>query len=119
MIPLAVPANRQGRIVVNNIYGRNEKYKGTLGTSVMKVFDLTVASTGNNEKMLQHKQLPYKVLHIHPSSHAAYYPGAHPISLKVIFDRETRKIYGAQAIGKVVIHRLKTYTHPLLFKSSV
>jgi len=105
MIPLAGPANRQGRIVANNIYGRKEKYNGTLGTSVAKIFDLTVATTGNNEKLLQQKGIPYEVIHIHPASHATYYPGAHPISLKVIFDRETGKIYGAQAVGRVGVEK--------------
>src|SRR5690625_4452861 len=105
MIPLAGPANRQGRIVANNIYGRQEKYKGTLGTSVVKVFDLTVATTGNNEKSLKSKGISYDVLHTHSPSHAMYYPGAHPISLKVIFNRESGKIYGAQAVGKVGVEK--------------
>lgn len=105
MIPLAGPANRQGRIVANNIYGRKEKYKGTLGTSVAKIFDLTVATTGNNEKILKDKGTSYDVLHIHPPSHATYYPGAHPISLKVIFDKKTGEIYGAQAVGKVGVEK--------------
>lgn len=99
MIPLAGPANRQGRIAANNIMGKKEKYHGTLGTSVAKVFDLTVAATGNNEKTLKRLGIPYEVLHIHPSSHAGYYPGAAPIAFKLIFDKETGKIYGAQAIG--------------------
>lgn len=99
MIPLAGPANHQGRIVANNIYGENEKYKGTLGTSVAKVFDLTVATTGNNEKSLKQQEKEYDVLHIHPASHAGYYPNAHPISLKVIFNKKTGEIYGAQAVG--------------------
>ena len=99
MIPLAGPANRQGRIAANNIMGKKEKYQGTLGTSVAKVFDLAVASTGNNEKTLKRLGVPYEVLHIHPSSHAGYYPGASQISLKLIFDRDTGKIFGAQAIA--------------------
>ncbi len=99
MIPLAGPANRQGRIVANIIMGKQEKYKGTLGTSIAKVFDLTVAATGNNEKTLKRLGIPYEVVHIHPSSHAGYYPGAAPIALKLIFDKETGKIYGAQAVG--------------------
>ncbi|WP_018661344.1 CoA-disulfide reductase [Heyndrickxia acidiproducens] len=98
-IPLAGPANRQGRIAAKNMMGQKEKYQGTLGTSVAKVFDLTVASTGNNEKTLKRIRTPYEVLHIHPSSHAGYYPGAAQISLKLIFNKETGKIYGAQAIG--------------------
>lgn len=99
MIPLAGPANRQGRIVANNIYGKNEKYKGTLGTSVAKVYDLTVAATGNNEKSLTQQGKEFDVLHIHPMSHAGYYPNASPISLKVTFNKETGTIFGAQAVG--------------------
>jgi CoA-disulfide reductase len=99
MIPLAGPANRQGRIAANNMMGKKEKYQGTLGTSIAKVFDLTVAATGANEKTLKRLGVNYEVVHIHPSSHAGYYPGAAPIALKVIFDKEKGKIFGAQAIG--------------------
>jgi CoA-disulfide reductase len=99
MIPLAGPANRQGRIAANNMMGKNEKYQGTLGTSIAKVFDLTVAATGANEKTLKRLSVNYEVVHIHPSSHASYYPGAAPIALKVIFDKETGKIFGAQVVG--------------------
>ncbi|MEH7495505.1 FAD-dependent oxidoreductase, partial [Neobacillus niacini] len=99
MIPLAGPANRQGRIAANNMMGKNEKYQGTLGTSIAKVFDLTVAATGNNEKTLKHLGITYDLVHIHPSSHAGYYPGAAPIVLKLIFSKETGKIFGAQAVG--------------------
>lgn len=99
MIPLAWPANRQGRIVANNICGRPEKYKGTLGSSVAKVFDYTVATTGNNEKTLKRLGIDYEVVHIHPTSHAGYYPGSFPIAMKMTFDKETGKIFGAQGIG--------------------
>ncbi|WP_138417365.1 CoA-disulfide reductase [Aquibacillus sediminis] len=99
MIPLAGPANRQGRIVANNVYGKQEAYKGTLGTGIAKVFDLTVATTGNNEKVLSQKGIEYRVAHVHPASHAGYYPGAAPIALKLIFDGETGKIFGAQAVA--------------------
>lgn len=99
VIPLAWPANRQGRIVADNIAGRGGKYKGTLGSSVAKVFDLTVASTGNNEKVLKSKNIPYKAIHLHPGSHAGYYPGAFPISLKLLFTPDEGKILGAQAVG--------------------
>ena len=99
MIPLAGPANRQGRIAANNIMDKKEKYQGTMGTSIAKVFNLTVAATGNNEKTLKRLGVKYDVVHIHPSSHAGYYPGAAPIALKLIFDKETGKIYGAQAVG--------------------
>ncbi|MDE5413475.1 CoA-disulfide reductase [Alkalihalobacterium chitinilyticum] len=99
MIPLAWPANRQGRIVADNIYGKEVKYNGTLGTSIAKVFDYTVSTTGNNEKTLKRLGIPYEVVHIHPGSHAGYYPGAAPIALKLVFDKDTGKIYGAQAVG--------------------
>ncbi|MCA0990292.1 CoA-disulfide reductase [Pseudalkalibacillus hwajinpoensis] len=100
MIPLAWPANRQGRLVADNIYGKKKPYKGTLGTSIAKVFDYTVATTGNNEKTLKSLAIAYEVVHVHPGSHAGYYPNAHPIALKLIFDKETGKIFGAQAVGK-------------------
>ncbi|MFD1040230.1 CoA-disulfide reductase [Virgibacillus byunsanensis] len=99
MIPLAWPANRQGRLVADSIYGKKAMYKGTLGTSIAKVFDYTVSTTGNNEKTLRRLGIPYEVVHVHPVSHAGYYPGASPIFLKLVFDKETGKIYGAQAIG--------------------
>ena len=97
-IPLAGPANKQGRIVANNIAGLNSEYKGTQGTSIIKVFDLTAASTGNNERTLKRLEIPYKVTYIHPVSHASYYPGALPLSLKLIFNDEGN-ILGAQAVG--------------------
>ncbi|MGG3562454.1 CoA-disulfide reductase [Neobacillus rhizosphaerae] len=98
-IPLAWPANRQGRIVADHINGIAARYKGTLGTSIAKVFDMAVASTGNNEKTLKRLGIPYEVVHVHPGSHAGYYPGAFPIALKLIFEKETGKIYGAQAVS--------------------
>lgn len=100
MIPLAWPANRQGRIVADNISGKNVKYPGTLGTSVAKVFDLTVSTTGNNEKSLKRNGIEYQAIHIHPNSHASYYPGANMISLKLLFNPKTGHILGAQAVGK-------------------
>jgi CoA-disulfide reductase len=100
MIPLAWPANRQAHIVGHHINGRNIAYPGTLGTSIVKVFELTAATTGNSEKLLRRLGIPYEAVHIHPLSHAGYYPGAEQISLKVLFDRETGKIFGAQAVGK-------------------
>ncbi|MET3682879.1 CoA-disulfide reductase [Alkalibacillus flavidus] len=100
MVPLAWPANRQGRIVANNIYGKNETYPGTLGTSIVKVFDYTVAATGLNEKRLQHMNMPYQAVHIHPGSHAGYYPGATPLVMKLLFNQEDGHIYGAQIVGQ-------------------
>jgi CoA-disulfide reductase len=102
MIPLAGPANKQGRIVANVLAGRKEIYKGTQGTSIAKVFDLTVASTGHNEKILKRNNLEYgkdyKVSIIHSKSHAGYYPGAIPMAIKLIFTSEG-KILGAQIVG--------------------
>ncbi|MDF2533655.1 MAG: NAD(FAD)-dependent dehydrogenase [Clostridia bacterium] len=97
-IPLAGPANKQGRIAADNICGINSTYKGTQGTAIIKVFDLTAASTGANERTLQRFNMPYKVIYLHPVSHASYYPGAMPMSLKLIFNEEG-KILGAQGIG--------------------
>lgn len=99
-VPLAWPANRQGRLVADHIHGLDVKYNGTLGTAIAKVFDLTVAATGNNEKTLKQLGIPYEVVHIHPMSHASYYPNAQQMTLKLIFDKKTGNIYGAQAVGK-------------------
>lgn len=97
-VPLAGPANKQGRIAADNISGIKTTYKGTQGTSILKVCDLTCASTGNNERTLQKNNIPYKVIYVYPQSHASYYPGAMPITLKLIFNDEG-KILGAQAMG--------------------
>lgn len=97
-IPLAGPANKQGRIVADRIAGLNSSYKGTMGTSVIKVFDLTGASTGSSEKKLKRLGINYQSLIVHPSSHASYYPGASAITLKLLFTPEG-KILGAQAVG--------------------
>lgn len=95
---LAGPANKQGRIAADNIAGLNSIYKGTQGTSIVRLFSLTAASTGNNERLLKKLNIPYKVIYIHPLSHASYYPEALPLSLKLIFN-DSGKILGAQAIG--------------------
>lgn len=99
MIPLAWPANRQGRIVADHICGKPSVYKGTLGSSVAKVFDYTAASTGNNEKTLIKLGMDYETIHIHPGSHAGYYPGAFPIAFKLLFNPHTGDILGAQGVG--------------------
>ena len=98
-IPLAGPANRQGRIVAGNIVGRNEKYKGSLGTAIIKIFELTGASTGLNEKTLKQMNLTYEKIYLHPNNHAPYYPGASPITIKALYSKENRQILGAQAVG--------------------
>jgi len=97
-IPLAGPANKQGRLAADNIAGLDVSYKGTQGTAILKAFGLTAASTGANERTLKNANIPYKVIHLHPVSHASYYPGALPMSLKLIFNEE-RKVLGAQCIG--------------------
>ena len=97
-IPLAWPANRQGRIVADILNGMSTKYSGSLGSSVAKVFELTVSSTGNGEKLLIQEGIEFEAIHIHPSSHAGYYPGASPISIKLLMGKDG-KILGAQAIG--------------------
>jgi len=97
-IPLAGPANKQGRTAADNIAGLNPVYKGTQGTSIIKVFSLTAACTGNNEKMLKRAGIPYKAVYVHPMSHASYYPGATQMTLKLLFD-DQGKIFGAQAAG--------------------
>lgn len=99
MIPLAGPANRQGRIIADNICGLNSVYKKSQGTSVIKVFDLTVASVGNNEKQLKQKNIPYWKTYTFGRSHAGYYPDSTQIFFKLLFDHEG-KILGAQAVGK-------------------
>jgi peroxiredoxin family protein/TusA-related sulfurtransferase/rhodanese-related sulfurtransferase len=103
MIPLAGPANKQGRIAADNIAGGSERYAGTQGTSVAKVFDLTAASTGANEKTLLKRGLvkgkDYEVATITQNSHASYYPGAVSLSMKLLFSMDGRKIFGAQIVG--------------------
>lgn len=97
-IPLAGPANKQGRIAADNVCGLGTTYKGSQGTSIIKVFGLTGAATGNNEKTLQRLSIPFHVIYIHPNSHANYYPGATPLSMKLIFN-ENGTVLGAQAVG--------------------
>ena len=99
LIPLAGPANRQGHIAADNALGRDSVYKDTQGTGICKVFDLAVGMTGMSEKSLKRAGMAYEKVYIHPASHAGYYPGASPISLKLLFHSETGKILGAQAVG--------------------
>lgn len=99
VIPLAGPANKQGRIAADNIAGLDSHYKGSLGSSVIKLFDMTAASTGLNEKTAKAEGITYdKVVNFSPS-HAAYYPGAKNMTIKTLFDPKTGKILGAQAVG--------------------
>ena len=97
-VPLAGPANKQGRIAADNIAGLDTSYKGTQGTSIIKVFGMTAASTGNNERTLKRLNIPYKTITVHPVSHASYYPGALMMTLKLIFNEEGI-VLGAQGVG--------------------
>ena len=99
-IPLAGPANRQGRIIADNLCGRDSQYRATQGTSVLKVFDLTVAMTGLNEKALQKAGIPCRKVYLSPSGHAGYYPGTAPMRFKVLFTPDGKRILGAQIVGR-------------------
>jgi NADPH-dependent 2,4-dienoyl-CoA reductase/sulfur reductase-like enzyme/rhodanese-related sulfurtransferase len=98
-IPLAGPANRQGRIAADHIFGRDSAFRGTQGTAVVGLFGMTAAMTGLSEKLLQRMQRPYHKVYLHPANHAGYYPGARQLSLKLLFDPLDGKILGGQAVG--------------------
>ena len=105
MIPLAGPANRQGRIAADSIMGRDMHFRGVQGTSVVGILDLVVAFTGPSEKTLRRVRLwgkdgNFEKVYLHPGHHASYYPGASPISLKLIFRKDDGRIISAQAIGR-------------------
>ncbi|MFV4845005.1 FAD-dependent oxidoreductase [Edwardsiella tarda] len=100
LVPLAGPANRQGRIAADAMLGRASHYRGSQAASVCQIFDLTVASVGLSEKLLRRQQRPYETVFVHGPSHAGYYPHATPLSLKLIFDPRNGAILGAQAVGK-------------------
>jgi len=119
-IPLAGPANKQGRIVANNLTGRKEKFTGTQGTSVAKVFDLTVASTGKNEKSLEQEGIEYEASFTISRSHAGYYPGAFPMTVKILFKPEDGELLGAQIVGRDgVDKRIDVLATALRFKRNV
>ncbi|MDY6469489.1 MAG: FAD-dependent oxidoreductase, partial [Succinivibrio dextrinosolvens] len=123
LIPLAGPANRQGRIIADNICGKNENYKNTQGSSVVKIFNLTLAAVGATEARLKKLNIPYLKTFIYANSHAGYYPGATQILYKMLFTKEGR-ILGLQAIGEegvekrvdvvATIMRLNGTVHDLL-----
>jgi NADPH-dependent 2,4-dienoyl-CoA reductase/sulfur reductase-like enzyme/rhodanese-related sulfurtransferase len=98
-VPLAGPANRQGRIAADNIFGRAVKYRGTQGTAIVGFFNQTAAMTGASEKSLRRANRPFRKAYVHPAHHAGYYPGAEQMTLKVLFHPETGKLLGAQAVG--------------------
>lgn len=98
-VPLAGPANRQGRIAADNVFGRPSKFRGTQATAIVGVFDRAAAVTGATEKALRSKGVPYRAVTIHPANHAGYYPGAEGMTLKVLFSPDEGRILGAQAVG--------------------
>jgi NADPH-dependent 2,4-dienoyl-CoA reductase/sulfur reductase-like enzyme/rhodanese-related sulfurtransferase len=98
-VPLAGPANRQGRIAADHVFGREARYRGTQGTAIVRVFEKTAALTGASEKQLKRAKLPYRKVYVHPTHHAGYYPGAEAMTLKLLFDPQTGKVLGAQAVG--------------------
>ncbi len=100
LIPMAGPANRQARIAADNCMGRHSTFRGSQGTAIVRVFDLTAAGTGAAEKTLLKSGIPYRKLHLHPKDHAGYYPGAEFISMKLLFSPEDGRVLGAQAVGK-------------------
>jgi len=99
LVPLAGPANRQGRIAADNILGRRPRYGGSWGTAILRLFNLSAGCTGANEKTLRRLGIPFQIVHLHPNSHAGYYPGAEPIALKILFAPDTGRLLGAQAVG--------------------
>jgi len=98
-IPLAGPANRQGRLAANHIFGRPARFRGTQGTAIVRVFDLTAAATGAAEKTLRRLERPFRKIYVHPANHAGYFPGAQGMTLKLLFSPEDGRVLGAQAVG--------------------
>lgn len=98
-VPLAGPANRQGRIAADHAFGRPSKFRGTQATAIVRVFGKTAALTGASEKSLKRENHAYRKVYVHPAHHAGYFPGAEPMALKLLFDPASGKILGAQAVG--------------------
>jgi rhodanese-related sulfurtransferase len=98
-VPLAGPANRQGRLAADHVFGRPARYRGTQGTAIVRVFDRTAAMTGASEKTLRRLKRPYRKAYVHPTQHAGYYPGAEAMTLKLLFDPDSGRVLGAQAVG--------------------
>ena len=104
-VPLAGPANRQGRIAADNVFGRAVRYRGTQGTAIVGVFDQTAAMTGASEKALRRANRPFRKVYVHPTHHAGYYPGAEAMTLKLLFDSTTGRVLGAQAVGRAGVDK--------------
>jgi NADPH-dependent 2,4-dienoyl-CoA reductase/sulfur reductase-like enzyme/rhodanese-related sulfurtransferase len=105
VLPLAGPANRQGRIIADNICGKTRRFRGVQGSSVCGLFDTTIAATGLTEKMLAGSGIDYSAIYAHPNHHVGYYPGATAISMKLLFDKKDGRVLGAQAVGKSGVER--------------
>jgi rhodanese-related sulfurtransferase len=99
LVPLAGPANRQGRVAADHICGRPSRYRGTQGTAIVKVFEMTGGGTGASEKVLRQLGLPYRKVYLHPSGHASYYPGTAPMHVKLLFAPADGRLLGAQVVG--------------------
>jgi NADPH-dependent 2,4-dienoyl-CoA reductase/sulfur reductase-like enzyme/rhodanese-related sulfurtransferase len=99
-IPLAGPASRQGRIAADHIFGRDSKFRGAQGTAIVRLFELTAALTGQSEKSLRSTKTAYQKVYVHPSQHAGYYPGARPMTIKLLFAPGSGTILGAQVVGE-------------------
>jgi NADPH-dependent 2,4-dienoyl-CoA reductase/sulfur reductase-like enzyme/rhodanese-related sulfurtransferase len=99
VIPLAGPANRQARYAIDNIFGQQRRYRGTLGTSVVRLFGLTAASTGHSEKSLKRAEVPYAKVYVHRPQHAGYFPGAQPMMIKLLYAPDGSRLFGAQIVG--------------------
>ncbi len=99
LIPLAGPANRQGRIAADAIFGRDARYGGTFGTAILRLFGINAGCTGANEAALNRAGIPFEAVHLHPGSHAGYYPGAEPLAMKVLFAPDSGRLLGAQVVG--------------------
>ena len=99
-LPLAGPANRQGRIAADHIFGRSTRYAGTQGTAIVGAFEIAAAMTGLSEKVLRKAGKPFEKVYIHPANHAGYYPGAKQMSIKLLFEPDGGRLLGAQAVGR-------------------
>lgn len=105
LVPLGGPANRQGRVAADAIFGRATRFRGVLGTAIVKVFDLVAGVVGASEKTLKRLSIPYEKVYLHPYHHASYYPGAEPLQVKLLFSPNTGKVLGAQAVGRVGVDK--------------
>ncbi len=104
-VPLAGPANRQGRIAADHVFGRESVFRGSQGTAIVGAFGMTAALTGASEKTLQRLEREYRKIYVHPADHAGYYPGAQGMTLKLLFEPENGRILGAQAVGRAGVDK--------------